>query len=319
MKTQNGRVVVGVDGSPGSRSALIVALGEAARRGCDLDVVVACPLIEPWTLGPPLLVPDVDAILADGRARGHALLAEVRSDEALEARPELAGVRAGVVAVERPPGVALVERSVTAELLVVGSRGRGAARSTLLGSVALHCVTHARCPVLVVHGDPGHADPAAPVVVGLEDSAVSREALRQAADEARRSGADLEVVMAYIPISYWSDLYAVMAAPPGETREQVEERARAIVRQVLGSDGGTGVRVVVEEGDAGRVLVRRASGGRLLVVGSECRSKLEGMMLGSVALHCVVHAGCPVMVVHLPRSVAPAAGAQPPLEPVTAR
>lgn len=320
MQTHSARVVVGVDGSPGSRSALVVALGEAARRGADLDVVVACPLVEPWTLGPPLAVPDVAWLLADGRARGRALLAEARKDQSLTTAPEAARVRAAVVAVERPPAAALVERSTGAELLVVGSRGRGAARSTLLGSVALHCATRARCPVLVVHGEPGSAPPAAPVVVGLEGSAPSREALRQAADEAERLGADLEVVTAYIPMSYWGDLYAVMAPPSGRTREQAEERARAVLREVLGSDGGgSGVTVVVEQGDAGRVLTEKASGARLLVVGSECRSRLEGMILGSVALHCVVHARCPVLVVHPRPAVVPDAETPVPPEPVTLR
>jgi nucleotide-binding universal stress UspA family protein len=48
-----------------------------------------------------------------------------------------------------PPKV-LVERSKSADLMVVGSRGRGGFAGTLLGSVSLHCVTHAGCPVVVV-------------------------------------------------------------------------------------------------------------------------------------------------------------------------
>lgn len=321
MHAHEARVVVGVDGSPGSRSVLVVALDEAARRRAELEVVVACPLLEPWTLGPPpLTVPDADAILADGRARGRALLAEAREDQALTTVPGVAGVRARVVAIERPPGAALVERSAGAELLVVGNRGRGAARSTLLGSVALHCATRARCPVLVVHGEPGNAPSDAPVVVGVEGSAASREALRQAADEARRLGADLMVVTAYIPMSYWGDLYAVMAPPSGQTPGQAEERARAIVAEVLGSDGGgIGVRIVAEQGDPGRVLMEKASGALLLVVGSECRSRFEGMILGSVALHCVIHAHCPVLVVHPQRRVVPEAGTREPHAPVQAR
>jgi nucleotide-binding universal stress UspA family protein len=46
------------------------------------------------------------------------------------------------------------------------------------------------------------------------------------------------------------------------------------------------------------VLVERSTGAALLVVGSRSRHRLSGMLLGSVALHCVVHAACPVMVVH---------------------
>jgi nucleotide-binding universal stress UspA family protein len=57
------------------------------------------------------------------------------------------------------------------------------------------------------------------------------------------------------------------------------------------------VQVVVEVGAPGDVLVRHADGASLLVVGSRSRSRLAGMVLGSVALHCAVHARCPVLVV----------------------
>ena len=317
METQKARVVVGVDGSPGSRSALVAALLQAARRRADLDVVVACPLVEPWGMGEPILVPDVEAMLADARARAHAALDEVRDHPALMNVPGIDVVRTAVVVVERHPGPALVERSATAELLVVGSRGHGAARSAVLGSVALHCATRAHSPVLIVHADPGAAQPAAPVVVGLDESASAREALRQAAEEACLMGADLEVVMAYLPMSHWGDLYAVMGPPAGQDRERLEHRGRAILREVLGSEGaGTGPRLVTEVGAPGNVLVRKAADAALLVVGSACRHRLEGMFLGSVALHCAIHATCPVLVVHPPRGPVPQAVAHEASEPV---
>lgn len=51
---------------------------------------------------------------------------------------------------EQKPAPFLVERSQDAELLVVGSRGRGSVGSMLLGSVSTHCVHHASCPVVVI-------------------------------------------------------------------------------------------------------------------------------------------------------------------------
>jgi nucleotide-binding universal stress UspA family protein len=127
---------------------------------------------------------------------------------------------------------------------------------------------------------------------------MARAALRQAADEAVRSGAALEVVSAYHRVNYWSDLYAVMAAPQGKLPEQAEARARQIVSDVLGEEcDRLAIRITVAEGPAGDVLVRTAAGARLLVVGSASRSGLGGMALGSIALHCVVSATCPVMVV----------------------
>jgi nucleotide-binding universal stress UspA family protein len=58
------------------------------------------------------------------------------------------------------------------------------------------------------------------------------------------------------------------------------------------------IRVVALEGRAGEVLARRAAEASLLVVGSRSRSRLAGMVLGSVALDSVVHSPVPVMVVH---------------------
>ena len=122
--------------------------------------------------------------------------------------------------------------------------------------------------------------------------------------------------MAYLPMSYWGDLYAVMGPPAGQDRERLEHRGRAIIREVLDREGaGTGARLVTEEGAPGNVLVRRAADAALLVVGSACRHRLEGMFLGSVALHCAIHASCPVLVVHPPRDPVPQAPARATSEP----
>ena len=92
------------------------------------------------------------AALVGMAARIRELLTEVRSDPAVRGVPGAGAVDAQVLAVQGAAAQVLVDAAGGAELLVVGSRGRGAVRSALLGSVALHCVTHAPCPVLVVHG-----------------------------------------------------------------------------------------------------------------------------------------------------------------------
>jgi nucleotide-binding universal stress UspA family protein len=69
-------------------------------------------------------------------------------------------------------------------------------------------------------------------------------------------------------------------------------------------EAAAAVHVVAVEGHPARVLMRKAEGARLLVLGSRSRSRnqLEGVVLGSVALHAVMHAPCPVLVVHPPRT-----------------
>ncbi|MGY1823531.1 universal stress protein [Geodermatophilus sp. SYSU D00079] len=288
------RVVVGVDGSPGARGALVWATGTATRTGAHLEVLSAFPVELSWA-DPQLVDPGrVEAVRADTAERARALVAEVRA--------EVVGgtdVPVEVVVAAGAPAAHLVQRSEGADLLVVGSRGRGAVASTLLGSVALHCTAHARCPVVVVHPVP--APPQPRVVVGLDDTRVAHRALLRAAEEAAGLGVRLEAVAAYRTPEYWSDLYAVTAAPAGLTRDQALARAHEVVGRVLGDrPEGTApeVAVDVEEGAPADVLVGRAEGAALLVVGSLSRSRLQGMVLGSVALHCVVHARVPVMVVH---------------------
>jgi nucleotide-binding universal stress UspA family protein len=294
------RVAVGVDGSPGSRDALAWALVAAARKGAVLEVVSAFPVDFYWT--DPYLLDRlrIDSLRSDTEARTRALVEEARRQPAVASVPGTSSVVFEVIVVPGAPAEHLVQIAEGAALLVVGSRGRGGLRSTLLGSVALHCVTHATCPVVVVHPTTV-TQPR--VVVGVDGSPSARAALVKAAEEAEEIGADVEAVAAFHMPNYWSDLYVVLAESIQELRDAARRRAEAMVAEVLGDQPRVPVRVVTVEGPAGEVLVQQAAGAALLVVGSRSRSRLPGMVLGSAALHCVVHAPCPVMVVHPPREV----------------
>ncbi|MGY1744184.1 universal stress protein [Blastococcus sp. SYSU D00695] len=306
------RVVVGVDGSPGARAALVWALGAAARAGATLELVSAYPVDLYWA-DPYLVDPRrLDDLRADTESLARELLDEVRADPAVTASPGAAEVPAEVTVCAGAPAEHLLAAARGAALLVVGSRGRGGVRSTLLGSVALHCAAAAPCPVVVVH--PAAVQPPPRVVVGVDESDVSRAALLRAAEEARRLGAELEVVAVHQAAEYWSDLYAVPVPPVPETLGQAGARLGRLVTEALGPDAAA--RVLVLTGAPAEVLVQQADGAALLVVGSRSTGRLAGMLLGSVALHAAVHAPCPVMVVHLPRARAaepdgPAPAARP--------
>jgi nucleotide-binding universal stress UspA family protein len=295
------RIVVGVDGSPGGRTALVWALGAAARSGAEVEVVSAVP-VDPWAAPYLLDVPGVEAVRSDTEARLRASVAEAMGDPAVRTVARDGAVPVYVTVAPGDPAEALVVRAGGAGLLVVGSRGRGAVKSALLGSVALHCAAHAPCPVVVVH--PGGSASAARVVVGIEDSPVARATLREAVDHARRLGATVEAVLVCQPVTYWSDV-TIPAPPVGETLADARTRADDIVTAVLGPGPYPDVEVDVEVGAPGDVLVRRSAGAALLVVGSRSRSRLAGLALGSVALHCVVHGSCPVLVVRHGRPHAP--------------
>ena len=150
-------IVVGVDGSPGSRAALEFAMAEAARRGAALRVIAAVALPEYYaTAYCAYIRPPTEEFVADVRAEVQQFVDEVaaRSDPAngLLITVEARAGRAGEVLIEAAEG---------AELLVVGHRGRGSVASRLLGSVGLHCVLHASCPITVVR-TPAQIEPPRP-------------------------------------------------------------------------------------------------------------------------------------------------------------
>ncbi len=284
------RTVVGADGSPGARHALVWALSDAARRGTRLEVVSSFP-VQPF-LTDPFMLDDrqLEAVRAETLERARAQVEEVRSETGHTDVP------VDVLAVAGPPAPMLLAASEDAGLLVVGSRGRGAVRSLVLGSVALGCVTQARVPVVVVHGPVEEGSAPARVVVGLDGSPESGAALERAGHEARLLGAEVLAVAAYSPASYWSDVYPVVLPPVEELAVEVRAGAERQVASARLPDG-VPVRLECLEGPAGDVLVDAARGARLLVVGGHGQGAVRGVLMGSVALHCVLAGPCPVLVV----------------------
>jgi nucleotide-binding universal stress UspA family protein len=306
-------VVVGVDGSPGARTALVQALTAAVRRGAALDVVTAFPGDYVYTGDYPLHVPDEEAVRRDAESRARDLLADVRRDVRTRL-PAVDAVDVEVIALQGGAVRVLLEASADADLLVTGSRGRSAVRSALLGSVALHCVTHASCPVVVAHAA-SDAPPEARVVVGVDGSAGSRAAVAAAVEEAVRTDALLELVGCFSVDDYWTDLATVVIPSPEQTREDLQRRCQAVLDEVLqsrpeGAAVPTALTTVIE-GPTGEVLVDRSRTAEMLVVGSSGHGAIRGLLLGSVALHCAMHALVPVMVVRSEPSPASSPVAQP--------
>jgi nucleotide-binding universal stress UspA family protein len=143
MKTwQN--VVVGVDGSEGSRRALAWAADEAREHQARLTVLSA------WTPPPAAVGPGYGSLRGYSDADFGAV-AEHQLTETVEAvlaeGPDLVVER---VVIEGHPAQQLIEASSAADLLVVGCRGHGGFAGMLLGSVSQHVAAHADCPVVVV-------------------------------------------------------------------------------------------------------------------------------------------------------------------------
>jgi nucleotide-binding universal stress UspA family protein len=140
-------IVVGVDGSPGSRKALAWAMTQARLTGATVEAVAAWE--EPvMLLGYGYPIGETGNLEGDGLAAITQKIVDDTVAAVVAEQGEPAGVRTRTVMGH--PAQVLTDAAVGAQLLVVGSRGHGTFAGMLLGSVSQHCVQHANCPVVVV-------------------------------------------------------------------------------------------------------------------------------------------------------------------------
>lgn len=295
-------VVAAVDGSEHSLRALDWAAAAARRRAAPLRVVHVrqyAAWAGPDVLGGRSPGPEDDPVLVEARARLAGL---DDAPHATYAAPE------GVITAVVP------ELGSDAQLLVLGSRGRGGFASLLLGSSGLAAARDAECPVVVVPPPGRTAEPGAVggegprVVVGLRADSPDEPTLAFAFDEAARLGARLQVVTAYQwPVVDWA--VPAELSPLVIDQTAVENDTRALAEGFLTAhrerrpDVGTELHVL--PGDAAGHLVGASPGADLLVVGRHRRRLLApARMLGSVAHAVLLHAACPVAVVPTERATA---------------
>ena len=140
-------IVVGVDGSAGNAEVVSWAAREAALRNATLRAVCVTRSPSAWVGMGDAMGSGISMTISasDLEAYGHTTL-----DEVLDAADVPQGVDVVKDVQVGHPGDVLVGLSAAAQLLVVGSGGHGDIGSVLLGSVGMHCVHHASCPVVVV-------------------------------------------------------------------------------------------------------------------------------------------------------------------------
>ncbi len=293
------QVVVGFDGSESSRLALTWAMRAAKAR--RLPVLIAHVGVA------GIASVGASHVLAEGT---HDALMQAEqamlSQATHEARLETPGVEVSSTIVTGIPVDALLGLLGDAELVVVGSRGLGSFTEILVGSTSLQLATYAPCPVIVVRSTdyvaPGpHAGR---IVVGVDGSSGSAQALELAFEEASLRGCGLTAVYAWEVPSF--EAYGWLSVPPPQNVLPMYERdARLVLAESLAGWAEKFPDVDVHRGavHAGPLaaLVAASAGAELLVVGSRGLGGFRSLLLGSVG-HSVLHyAHCPVAVVRSTR------------------
>lgn len=187
-------IVVAVDGSPASNAATCWAARDAAMRNIPLTVVHA--VVTPTATWPPVPYPESLAVRLEDEGK-KAVMHAIKIAE--DATPTDRKVTIKRELVYSTPALALIKMSDEAEMIVVGTSGRGLLARGVLGSVSATVVRQASCPVAVIR-DEDLPDPHAPVLVGIDGSPASELAKEVAFDEASRRGVDLMALHA------WSDV-----------------------------------------------------------------------------------------------------------------
>jgi len=292
-----GRVLVGVDGSEGSRQAMAWALEEAALRHSVLEVVIVWE--EPSDFERRHHRTDEDA-----RAGAQQCLAEILGGAGGEHVP--ADIEP--IVLEGDPADTLCLRADKADVLVVGSRGHSTVAGVLLGSVSSKCAHHSRAPVVIVpprHGRELDRDgeETVRIVVGVDGSVGSRLALKWAVDEAALRGARVEAVAIWRAIEANDEMNVELAMFPSLRRrdrslaETTKERLEEVISELARESAPVDIDPLVFEGSPAEVLCERAAGSELLVVGSRGHGAVAGLLLGSVSAECAHRSPRPVVIV----------------------
>ncbi|MEV0901992.1 universal stress protein [Actinoplanes sp. NPDC049802] len=277
-------IVVATDGTASSRAAIRWAAREAARRNATLRVTHVID----WQHGEARYDLDGGGFaaarqIAEGVARtGAALAREVVPD-----LPTEIDVLVG------NPAARLLSQATDADLLVLGSRGRGGFASLVLGSVSQRVAMHATGPVVVVRGRGDVTD--GPVAVGFDDSEQSQHALQTAFELAAARGTSLAVIRTYLPMLplYLAGVTAVGVATP---EEDAAERLRLEEQLAPWREKFPEVQVeaLLSHDSAAAVLSGVSHGAQLVVVGSRGHGTFTGTLLGSTGLQLLHHADSPV-------------------------
>lgn len=283
-----GTVLVGFDGSADAERALAWGIEEAAARRAPLRVVIARGDRLSSYPNPP-------------RDWLAAITAEW-VDQAQEFLKEAGLSRELVEVIDGSPSEVLVRASDPSTLVVLGSHGYGRISGPYLGSVSQHVARHAAGPVVVVR--PAAHPSSTRIVVGVDGSGGSEDALEFAFERASRSDASLFVLYGWRSSASrsmgWGGTMPFGATVSADVGEEVAAAELLLAETVAGlSEKYPDVEVYREAipVSAARALADASQSAAMVVVGSRGRGAFAGLLLGSVSQSVLHHAACPVAIV----------------------
>jgi nucleotide-binding universal stress UspA family protein len=271
-------IVVGVDGSRSSLDAVRWATCEATARKTPLQLL-SCITYRGTDDG-PRLADNLHERAERDLAEALEIARAVSGEADLGIRVELSHQNA--------PG-SLVDRSSGAAMVVLGRRGLGEFTDGLIGSVTSAVARHAQCPVAVIDGWSRVAHGTGPVIVGVDGSANSEQAIGLAFEECSLHSAKL------IALHAWSD-YDLSMLPVAE--EQTVERS-VLDASIAGWSErfpDVAVRETLVRDRPVRHLLEMADDAQMVVVGHRGRGGFAGLTLGSTSAALLHITPCPLLI-----------------------
>lgn len=280
-------IVVGFNGSAGSEAALTWALERAARN--KLPVIVVHAVDDRW------MSPDFQyhEIIRDA---GMDLLQQARASASVQA-PD---VEVDIQLRHGSGGSVLREVSKEAAIVVVGGHDKRWLDGGPITDRALQVVSASECPVAVIPAKP--AAGAKGVVVGVDGSEESLQAVAFAAKEADLGGDELTVVLAFKKPARWVE----KQLPSSGLAESMVEEDRIVLAESVAGLGDKYPDMTVRQRletntEPAKALVDIAAAARLLVIGSRGRGGFSRTVLGSTAHAVLQQLPCPTIVTRVHR------------------
>lgn len=282
-------IIVGVDGSEFSATALAWAVREGVLHNWTVRAVLAWNYLDQHHIDPEMGFDPQYREADAARALEHYVERAVGEQDAHSVEQTL---------VCDHPGRALLEASASAHLLVLGPRGLGGFKGLMMGSVSQQCLSHSTASVAIVHDAPTRAPHGgARVVVGIDGSDAGERALRWAIEEARVRDAELEIVHAWHMPYIGGYPYTVAAYDPTPFEGAARDTLEAAADLAIAGDLPRPVQRTLASGSAAEAILSAAEGVDLVIVGSRGLGGFTGLLLGSVSHQVAHHAPCPVVVV----------------------